>query len=155
LRGPASQHRAPVRRLKEEAGKQFRLSSRNGIQSLLDAVARQRPWGHSGLSRPIPLTLWHKFPKFGGLIFSLLLADLYQANFIEREELLRRGKDLELRAALSKQRQALIQQREQLAQQKRLRDRVDGFASKVRTTIDRMNLGQHRNLLRFIVGQPP
>ena len=53
------------------------------------------------------------------------LADLYQANFIEREELLRRGKELELRCcALEAQRRALIDQRAQLAQQNQLRDRV-------------------------------
>ena len=43
------------------------------------------------------------------------LADLYQANFIERDELLRRGKELELRcSAIEVQRKTLIDQREQL-----------------------------------------
>jgi site-specific DNA recombinase len=80
------------------------------------------------------------------------LADLYQANFIEREELLRRGKELELRSrAIEAQRQALIEQREQLAQQNRLRDRVEGFASKVRATIDRLDFDQRQKLLRLIV----
>ena len=50
------------------------------------------------------------------------LADLYQANFMEREELLRRGRELELRcSALEAQRKTLIDQRAQLAQQNRLR----------------------------------
>ena len=53
------------------------------------------------------------------------LADLYQAHFIEREELLRRGKELELRRrTLEAQRQALTAEREQLAQHNRLRERV-------------------------------
>ena len=71
------------------------------------------------------------------------MADLYQASFIEREELLRRGKELELRnSALNAQRQALIDQREELAQQKRLRDRVEGFARRVQATIDRLDFAQ-------------
>jgi site-specific DNA recombinase len=80
------------------------------------------------------------------------LADLYQANFIDRDELLCRGKELELRSrAIEAQRQALIEQREQLAQQNRLRDRVEGFASKVRATIDRLDFDQRQKLLRLIV----
>jgi hypothetical protein len=80
------------------------------------------------------------------------LADLYQANFIEREELLRRGQELELRSrAIEAQRQALIEQREQLAQRNRLRDRVDAFARKVRATIDRLDFDQRQKLLRLIV----
>ena len=80
------------------------------------------------------------------------LADLYQASFIEREELLRRGKELELRrSALNAQREALIDQREQLAQQNRLRDRVERFAHKVRATIDRLDFAQRQKLLRLVV----
>jgi site-specific DNA recombinase len=82
------------------------------------------------------------------------LADLYQANFIEREELLRRGHELQLRCrALEAQRQALIEQRKQLAQQNSLRDRVEGFACKVRTTIDRLDFDQRQNLLRLVVDE--
>ena len=82
------------------------------------------------------------------------VADLYQANFIEYEELLRRGRELELRRrALDGQRQALIDQREQLAQQNRLRDRVGGFASKVRAAIDRLDFDQRQKLLRLIVDE--
>jgi hypothetical protein len=82
------------------------------------------------------------------------LADLYQANFIEREELLRRGRELELRcSALEAQRKTLIDQREQLAQQNRLRDRVEGFTDKVRTTIDRLDFDQRQKLLRLIVDE--
>ncbi len=63
------------------------------------------------------------------------LADLYQAGFIVREELLRRGKELELRRrALEAPRRALLDQREQLVQRNKLRDRLEGFAEKVRTT---------------------
>jgi site-specific DNA recombinase len=82
------------------------------------------------------------------------LADLYQAGFIEREELLRRGKELELRCrALEAQRQALIDQRKQLAQQNRLRDRIEGFADQVRTTIDRLDFDQRQKLLRLVVDE--
>jgi site-specific DNA recombinase len=80
------------------------------------------------------------------------LADLYQASFIEREELLRRGKELELRSsALNAQRQALIDQREELAQHNRLRDRLEGFARQVRATIDRLDFIQRQKLLRVVV----
>ena len=82
------------------------------------------------------------------------LADLYQASFIEREELLRRGKELELRSsALNAQRQALIDQREELAQQNRLRDCVEDFARRVRTTIDRLDFGQRQKLLRLVIDE--
>ena len=82
------------------------------------------------------------------------LADLYQASFIEREELLRRGKELELRSsALNAQRQALIDQREELAQQNRLRDRVEGFARRVQPTIDRLDFAQRQKLLRLVIDE--
>jgi site-specific DNA recombinase len=82
------------------------------------------------------------------------LADLYQASFIEREELLRRGKELELRrSALNAQRQALIDQREELAQQNRLRDRVEGFARRVQATIDRLDFAQRQSLLRLVIDE--
>jgi site-specific DNA recombinase len=82
------------------------------------------------------------------------LADLYQASFIEREELLRRGKELELRSsALSAQRQALINQREELAQQNRLRDRLEGFARRVQPTIDRLDFAQRQKLLRLVIDE--
>jgi site-specific DNA recombinase len=80
------------------------------------------------------------------------VADLYQANFIPRQELLRRGKELDLRCGtLEGQRQALIDQRQQLAQQNRLRHRVEDFANKVRTSIDRLDFGQRQKLLRLVI----
>ena len=82
------------------------------------------------------------------------LADLYQANFIEREELLRRGRELELRrSALEAQRRALIDQREQLAHHNRLRERVEGFANKVRASIDRLDFDQRQKLLRLMIDE--
>jgi site-specific DNA recombinase len=82
------------------------------------------------------------------------LADLYQADFLEQDELLRRGKELELRcSALEAQRRALIDQRDQLAQQNRLQARVEEFASRVMTTIDRMNFDQRQKLLRLVVDE--
>ena len=80
------------------------------------------------------------------------LADLYQAGFIEQDELLRRGKELELRhRALARQRQALLDQREQLARQNNLRDRLKDFGDKVRTTIDQLDFNQRQQLLRLVV----
>jgi hypothetical protein len=59
---------------------------------------------------------------------------------------------LELRrSALNAQRQALIDQREQLTQQNRLWDRVEGFAHRVRATMDRLNFAQRQKLLRLVV----
>jgi site-specific DNA recombinase len=82
------------------------------------------------------------------------LADLYQASFIERPELLRRGKELEQRSsALNAQHRALIDQREELAQQSTLRDRVEGFARRVRATIDRLDFAQRQKLLRLVIDE--
>ena len=82
------------------------------------------------------------------------LADLYQANFMQREELLRRGKELEVRRrTLDVQREALIAQREELAQQNRLRERVDGFAHKVKATMDQLDFDQRQQLLRLVVDE--
>jgi site-specific DNA recombinase len=82
------------------------------------------------------------------------LADLYRASFIEREELLRRGKELEQRSrALNAQHRALIDQREELAQQNRLRERVEGFARRVRATIDRLDFTQRQKLLRLVIDE--
>lgn len=80
------------------------------------------------------------------------LADLYQAGFIEREELQRRGKELEVRRrTLETQRHALTGQREELAQQNRLRERVQGFADKVKATIDQLDFDQRQKLLRLVI----
>ncbi|MGC1410038.1 MAG: hypothetical protein WA864_13970 [Acetobacteraceae bacterium] len=82
------------------------------------------------------------------------LADLYQASFIEREALLRRGKELELRSsALNAQRRALIDQREELTHQNRLRDRVEGFARRVQATIDQLDFAQRQTLLRLVIDE--
>ena len=82
------------------------------------------------------------------------LADLYQGNFIERTELLRRGKELALRRhTLEAQREALIAQREQLAKHNRLRERVQGFAEKVKATIDQLDFDQRQKLLRLVVDE--
>ena len=82
------------------------------------------------------------------------VADLYQANFIQREELLRRGKELELRRrTLEAQRQALIAQRQALAQHNRLRERIEDFANRVKATIDQLDFDQRQKLLRLVVDQ--
>lgn len=80
------------------------------------------------------------------------LADLYQASFIEREELLRRGEELALRrGVLNAQRQTLTDQRVQLAKHDTLRNRVEDFAQRVRTNIDQLDFDQRQKLLRLIV----
>lgn len=82
------------------------------------------------------------------------LADLYQASFIKQEELLRRGREIELRRSdLDSQRRTLIEQREQLAQRDRLRERVKGFAQRVRATIDRLDFPERQKLLRLMVDE--
>ena len=80
------------------------------------------------------------------------LADLYQAGFIEHDELQRRGKELKARqSTLETQRQTLIAQRDELAQQNRLRERVEGFADNVKGTIDQLDFDQRQKLLRLVV----
>jgi len=48
---------------------------------------------------------------------------------------------------------ALADQSEELAQQNRLRDRVEGFALRVRATIDRLDFAQRQKLLRLVVDE--
>ena len=80
------------------------------------------------------------------------VADLYQAGFIEREELLRRGKELQARQhTLEEQREALTIERGELAQQNKLRERIEGFAEEVRASIDRLDFEQRQKLLRLVL----
>lgn len=80
------------------------------------------------------------------------LADLYQTDFIERDELLRRGKELQDRKqTLEEQRATLIAQRKSLAHHNQLRARVMGFANEIAATIDRLDFEQRQKLLRLVV----
>ena len=82
------------------------------------------------------------------------LADLYQGDFIDRGELLRRGKELqERRKVLHEQGDALRAQREQLAQHNAMRQRIAGFSSVVHATIDHLDFEQRQKLLRLVVDQ--
>lgn len=82
------------------------------------------------------------------------IADLYQAGFIDQNELVRRGKETDLRrSTLEAQREALVGERNDLAQKNRLRQRVAGFAGKIAATIDKLNFVQRQQLLRLIVEQ--
>ena len=82
------------------------------------------------------------------------LADLYQGDFIDRGELLRRGKELqERRKVLHEQGDALRAQREQLAQHNAMRQRIAGFSSVVHATIDHLDFEQRQKLLRQVVDQ--
>ena len=80
------------------------------------------------------------------------LADLYQAAFIEREELLRRGNELQnWERHLQGQRDALIAQRTELADQNTLRKRIAGFSAQVGAAADDLDFEQRQKLLRFVV----
>ena len=80
------------------------------------------------------------------------LADLYQATFIEREELLRRGNELQNREQhLQGQRDALIAQRTELAHQNTLRERIAGFSAQVGAAADDLDFEQRQKLLRLVV----
>ena len=80
------------------------------------------------------------------------LADLYQAAFIEREELLRRGNELCNRGQhLQDQRDALIAQRTELAHQNTLRQRIAGFSAQVGAAVDDLDFEQRQKLLRLVV----
>ena len=80
------------------------------------------------------------------------LADLYQAAFIEREELLHRGNELQRRERdLQDQRDALIAQRKELAHQNTLRKRIAGFSGRVGASVDDLDFHQRQKLLRLVV----
>ena len=82
------------------------------------------------------------------------IADLYQAGFIDQNELVRRGKETDLRrSTLEAQREALVGERNDLAQKNRLRQRVAGFAGKIAATIDKLDFAQRQQLLRLILEQ--
>ena len=85
------------------------------------------------------------------------LADLYQASFIEREELLapRHGVEIYEAARSSGHRnQALINQRVELATaEAELPDRVEGFARRVQPAIDRLDFAQRQKLLRLVIDE--
>ena len=80
------------------------------------------------------------------------LADLYQAAFIEREEMLRRGNDLQARERdLQEQRDTLIAQRKELAHQNTLRKRIASFSARVGAAVDDLDFHQRQKLLRLLV----
>ena len=82
------------------------------------------------------------------------LADLYQAALIDRDELLRRSKEVQDRKqGVEQQCDALIAQRKELAQQNALRERIAGFSATVGATIDQLDFEQRQKLLRLVVEQ--
>ena len=82
------------------------------------------------------------------------LVDLYQADLIDRDEVLRRSREVRDRQQnLEQQRDALIVQRKELAQQNALRDRIIGFSATVGDGIDQLDFDQRQKLLRLIVEQ--
>ena len=82
------------------------------------------------------------------------LVDLYQAALIDRDELLRRSKEVQDRKQnVEQQRDALIAQRRELAQQNALRERIIGFSATVGASIDHLDFDQRQKLLRLVVEQ--
>ena len=82
------------------------------------------------------------------------LVDLYQAALIDRDELLRRTKEIQDRKQnVEQQRDALIAQRKELAQQNALRERIIGFSVTVGASIDHLDFDQRQKLLRLVVEQ--
>ena len=82
------------------------------------------------------------------------LVDLYQAALIDRDELLRRSKEVQDRKQnVEQQRDALIAQRKELAQQNALRERIIGFSVTVGASIDHVDFDQRQKLLRLVVEQ--
>ena len=82
------------------------------------------------------------------------LADLYQAALIDRDELLRRSKEVQDRKqSVEQQCAALIAQRKELAQQNALCERIIGFSATVGATIDHLDFEQRQKLLRLVVEQ--
>jgi len=80
------------------------------------------------------------------------VADLYQAGFIERDELLRRGEELQARQrTLHAQREQLVLQRGELSQKNKLRERIEGFAERVRAVIGQLDFEQKQRLLRIVL----
>ena len=82
------------------------------------------------------------------------LADLYQSALIDRDDLLRRSKELQDRTrSVEHQCGALTAQRKELAQQNALRERIAGFSAMVGATIDHLDFEQRQKLLRLVVEQ--
>ena len=80
------------------------------------------------------------------------LADLYQSALIDRDDLLRRSKELQDRTrSVEHQCGALTAQRKELAQQNALRERIAGFSAMVGATIDHLDFEQRQKLLRLVV----
>jgi site-specific DNA recombinase len=82
------------------------------------------------------------------------LVDCYQAGLIELAELTRRAEDVKARAGrLDEQREQLIASRAELATENRLRARVEDFASRVASGIDRLDFAGRQRLVRLVVEQ--
>ena len=80
------------------------------------------------------------------------LADLYQAGVLGPDELAQRAKDIEgRRRQLSAQRDQLLAQRRELASGNRLRQRLEGFASRVLAAFDDLDFHQRQRLMRLLV----
>ena len=80
------------------------------------------------------------------------LVDLYQAALIDRDELLRRSKEVQDRKqSVEQQCDALIAQRKELARQNALRERIIGFSATVGASINHLDFDQRQKLLRLVV----
>jgi site-specific DNA recombinase len=80
------------------------------------------------------------------------LADLYQAGVIEAAELARRAAELQSRRHhLDGERQALTTQRAELTAHNRLGQRIEAFAARALTGLDRLDFNGRQQLLRLML----
>jgi site-specific DNA recombinase len=80
------------------------------------------------------------------------LADLYQAGVIEAAELARRAAELQSRRQhLDGERQALTTQRAELTAHNRLGQRIEAFAARALTGLDRLDFDGRQQLLRLML----
>ena len=114
------------------------------------AVSAHRPPADDELLRAQLARLQRKVDAVAGE--RRRLADLYQADFIGREEMVRRGDELRRRKqSLEEQQDALVAQHKELARQNNLRKRIAGFAAQVVANIERLDFAQRQRLLRLVV----
>ena len=80
------------------------------------------------------------------------LADLYQAGVIDAAELARRAAELQSRRRyLDDERQALTAQRAELTAHNRLSQRIEAFAARALSGLDRLDFNGRQQLLRLVL----
>ncbi|HUY25761.1 MAG TPA: recombinase family protein, partial [Candidatus Saccharimonadales bacterium] len=80
------------------------------------------------------------------------LLDLYQAGLVDLDELKRRVGETEARQLrLSRERDSMLAERAELGKENRLRQRLHGFAVRVRASLKDLDFDQRQRLLRLVV----